>query len=274
MVIFNALLNLSELKELYSGKPVCVCPLYNGVLNTSKTFEATGNPIKIPEYKSLVKLTTTFSPKQAGTGDPSPENVRPISGWDSVKITVSNESVSHDYDITLPGTIYGGTVDAVTGEGNKEWEVVEFDGTENWQTWGVDKVTIGLTGFYLYAEIPTVENSADYLACSHLVFNSSSYGGREVGFQASLSGEAYWIFTVPNTILSNTETDAAAIDSWKSYLAAQAAAGTPVQVAYKLATPELFEISQTLIPSLKGENKFFTNGENIDIIYKETSFWG
>lgn len=51
MVIFNALLNLRELKELYSGKPVCVCPLYKGVINASKTFEATGNPIVLPEYR-------------------------------------------------------------------------------------------------------------------------------------------------------------------------------------------------------------------------------
>lgn len=64
MVIFNALLNLRELKELYSGKPVCVCPLYNGVINNPKIFEATGNPIVLPEYKSLVKLKTTFSPKE------------------------------------------------------------------------------------------------------------------------------------------------------------------------------------------------------------------
>lgn len=61
MVIFNALLNLRELKELYSGKPVCVCPLYKGVINGLKTFEATGNPIVLPEYKSLVKLKTTPS---------------------------------------------------------------------------------------------------------------------------------------------------------------------------------------------------------------------
>lgn len=63
MAIFNALLNLSELKELYSGKPICVCPLYKGVINAPKTFEATGNPVVLPEYKTLVKLTTKFSPK-------------------------------------------------------------------------------------------------------------------------------------------------------------------------------------------------------------------
>lgn len=274
MTIFNALLNLRELKELYSGKPVCVCPLYKGVINAPKTFEATGNPVVLPEYKSLVKLKTTFSPKQAGTGDPSPENVRPISGYDSVTVTQSkDEAQVKQITLTLPETIYGGTVDAVTGDGSKEWEFVEFDGTETWRTWGVDNFTIGLTGFYFYMEIPAVKNSAEYLSCSHLAFNEGSFGGRVVGFQAIITGDSYWIFTVPNQILTNTESSAAAVDSWKSYLAAQSAAGTPVQVAYKLATPEPFKVTKISIPSLGSENTFFTNGENLDIIYKKESFW-
>lgn len=74
MVIFNALLNLRELKELYSGKPVCVCPLYKGSIGILKRFETSGNPVVLPEYKSLEKLNIKFSPKQAGSGDPSPEN--------------------------------------------------------------------------------------------------------------------------------------------------------------------------------------------------------
>ena len=274
MVIFNALLNLRELKELYSGKPVCVCPLYNGVINSPKTYEATGNPIVLPEYKSLVKLKITFSPKQAGTGDPSPENVRPISGYDSVTVTQSkDETQVKQITLTLPETIYGGTVDAVTGVGEKTWTLVEFDGTENWETWGVDNLAVGLTGFYYYVEIPTVADSADYLACSHLVYNLKSFGGGALGFRAYIVGDDYWCCTVPNKILSNTGSSAEAVDSWKSYLAAQAAAGTPVQVAYKLATPEPFKVSQVSIPSLRGENHFFTNGENMDIIYKEDYFW-
>lgn len=43
MVIFNALLNLRELKELYSGKPVGICPLYKGSVGVTKRYEATGN---------------------------------------------------------------------------------------------------------------------------------------------------------------------------------------------------------------------------------------
>lgn len=267
MVIFNALLNLSELKELYSGKPVCVCPLYNGVLNTAKTFEATGNPITIPEYKELVKLTTNFSPKQAGTGDPSPENVRPISGWDSVKVTVSNESETHDYNLTFPEIIYGGTVDAVTGEGEKTWELVEFDGTEDWRIYTGNFPSENTSKFTL--------NSLDSVGG-----NLISVSDRFRNVKSAWALDESWIFADNNSTAFSTKyfnlpkSNFPDLDSWKSYLAAQAAAGTPVQVAYKLATPEPFEISQVSIPSLKSKNTFFTNGENMDIIYNGSSFWG
>ena len=196
---FNALLTLSELKTLYSKKPVGICPLYKGSIGATKRFEASGNPVVIPKYVALEKLEIEFSPKQAGSGDPSPENVRAITGWDTLKVTVSNGDESHDYDVALPETIYGGTVDAVTGEGEK--------------TWG-------------------------YIA---------SYNGE------SLPGE--WI-------------------SDRDVYAPGTTPTTGAQVAYKLAAPEPFKTSQYSISSLESENTFFTNGENLDIIYKVSSFWG
>lgn len=264
MTIFNALLNLSELKELYSGKPVCVCPLYKGILNVSKTFEATGNPIVIPEYKKLVKLKTDFSPKQAGTGDPSPENVRPISGWDSVKLTVSNESESHDYDIALPETIYGGTVDAVTGEGEKTWGQLELNGEEE-SLKDVQYEDIDFIG------VPCIRLSIISLISLTIVGRNSicSHANYVSGFPRLGKSDVaprVWIYFP----ISDYPDESAV----RNYLAAQAAAGTPVQVAYKLATPEPFKISQVSIPSLGSENKFFTNAENMDIICNITSFWG
>lgn len=274
MVIFNALLNLRELKELYSGKPVCVCPLYNGVLNISKTFEATGNPITIPEYKSMVKLTTKFSPKQAGTGNPSPDNVRPISGYDDVTVTQSKDgSQVKQITLTLPETIYGGTVDAVTGVGEKTWEFVEFDGTEEWNTWGYN-LENNVTGVYLYFK--NNYPAGDYPSVSYssiLPYNSSAYKNT-TGQRVSKGPYQLFIMSFPSSFFSGVTSTEGVVPYWKSYLATQAAAGTPVQVAYKLATPEPFKVSQVSIPSLRGENTFFTNGENMDIIYKETSFWG
>lgn len=258
MAIFNALLNLRELKELYSGKSVCVCPLYNGVTNTPKTFEATGNPITIPEYKSLVKLTTSFSPKQAGTGDPSPENVRPISGYDSVTVTQSKDgSQVKQITLTLPETIYGGTVDAVTGAGSDEWGIRTLNGGESWGT-----TDDGAYYFYDTITYPTIDTVSARMCTHFMDYSGTSWAGLPDGyFSTNGVSVRFRLNSIPD------------LDSWKSYLASQASAGTPVQVAYKLVTPKPFKVSQVTIPSLRGENTFFTNGENMDIIYKKEYFW-
>ena len=87
------------------------------------TFQKEGNPIicyPVENYPLNVKAT--FLPKQAGSGDPSPDNVRAISGYDSVTVTLSkDEAQVKQITLTLPETIYGGTVDAVTGVGSKTW---------------------------------------------------------------------------------------------------------------------------------------------------------
>lgn len=246
--------------EAWSSKKIVdtLCP----------SFSVSGNSVTChPVEDYPLSAVVTLKPKQAGTGDPSPDNVRPISGYGSVNVAISkDEAQVKEITLTPPETIYGGTMDAVTGKGEKTWEFKGFDGTEKWQTWGVDNMTIGLTGFYYYVEIPAVANSADYFTCSHLVFNSSSYGGRAVGFQTNLTGANYWIFTVPNTILSNTESDAAAVDSWKSYLAAQASAGTPVTVCYKLATPTSFQATGNQpLPAVAGLNTVYTDGDSLDV---------
>lgn len=274
---FNELLLKQDIIELYNAG---ITPNYGYLMNGRfekdmiKTLchlkTLSGNPItwEASDTEYLFPVVS-LEPKQAGSGDPSLENVRPISGYDSVTVTQSkDEAQVKQITLTLPETIYGGTVDAVAGVGNKEWEFVKFDGTEKWATWGVDYKTIGLTGFYYYAEIP-VANSAEYLSCSHLAFNSSSYGGRVVGFQASLEGKDYWIFSVPNQILTNTESSAAAVDSWKSYLAAQATAGTPVQVVYKLATPEPFQATGNQALTIQpGNHTIYTDGDTISLTRK------
>lgn len=247
---FNALLTLSELKTLYSGKPVGICPLYKGALG------ATGNPITIPEYKSLVKLTTKFSPKQAGTGEPTPDNVRPISGWDSVKVTVSNNSESHDYNLTLPETIYGGTVDAVTGVGSDETlfmelAIADMNNSEDFPGWkGVPDV------------IKCVGSGWNKpLDNEHFVLSNINSKANKIGINTNNPN---------NTLIFLQKNEFGLTQSqWKEQYP-----DLVVQFCLKLATPEPFDVSQFSIPSLRGENYFFTNGENMDIIYKETSFWG
>lgn len=350
---FNALLTLSELKTLYSGKPVGICPLYNGVLDITKTFEATGNPITIPEYKSLVKLTTKFSPKQAGSGDPSPENVRPISGWDEVVVKLLGKNLVN---------VNNGNIISTTPKGfvvtkgpyplDKEYTYIGVSANGYWDPNNISyyeisengnvTITTDATGYGIGFNVRCVPNTTYHIKNADSCLMSISYLDNE-GFLLSYNGDAtnksfntpencYNLIVVlrpfdyNETIYKETQLELGStptpyepyqpgttatitlpeivyggtVDAvmgegsktwgfiasyngealpgeWISDRDVYASGTTPTtgaQVAYKLATPIPFKASQFSIPSLRGKNYIFTNGENMDIIYNETSFWG
>ena len=57
--------------------------------NPLKEYTATGNPATFMTNvaKGLKQLKIPFTPVQTGTGDPAPDNVRPITGWTGLKAT-------------------------------------------------------------------------------------------------------------------------------------------------------------------------------------------
>lgn len=54
----------------------------------------------------LKALIVNFEPVQAGTGDPSPSNVRPISGWNGINITHTGKSISEFLHNTYSSSTY------------------------------------------------------------------------------------------------------------------------------------------------------------------------
>lgn len=171
--------------------------------------------------------------------------------------------------LTLPTTIYGGTVDAVTGEGQEMWKLVTLDGTEKWETWGVNKYNAAVTGFYTYA-INEYDPSSNKILCSALPYkNIDVWGGRNegIGFANVLNqGSRYVIYSVKTAMLSDTSDDKSAVASLKSYLAAQYAAGTPVQIAYKLETPvPITATGAQPIPALSGINTVLTDADSVAV---------
>lgn len=66
-------------------------------------------------------LTININPVQSGSGDPAPDNVRPISGWTGASITVESAEGAGDGSVyavswqTEAGTVYGGTLNVTTG---------------------------------------------------------------------------------------------------------------------------------------------------------------
>lgn len=316
----------------------------------------TGNPVVCyPVEGSKLGVKASWEPTQEGSGDPSPDNIRPISGRDSVTVTrcggnllpfskqslkftqylgpyavnlkagtyyLSCGNVAHDgkenpviaftdeklityyfltkgsgqivklnrdchtiylyanhYDfngsagitatiedlmlvpgttapttyapytgqtatLSLPRTIYGGTVDAVTGEGQNLYDVLTLTGEENWLK---DDNYIVLNG------ATTKTNTPLNGVCSHFLYRYN-YGGD------SLFVDSF------NIYLGSTMAKKYALDEWKALLAAQYTAGTPVQIAYKLATPTPFTVTGAQpIPSFPGVNTLLTNADSVTV---------
>nr|DAR37841.1 MAG TPA: collagen triple helix repeat protein [Caudoviricetes sp.] len=232
--------------------------------------EESGNPVvcyPVAGYPLGVKAK--WEPVQEGSGTPSLENIRPIKGRDSV--TITRQEDNQVITLTLPTTIYGGEVDAVAGEGQETRKLVTLDGTETWYTWGVNAYNSAVTGFYTYGinDYATTNTAG---ICSHLYNEKGDvWGGRNSGIGFSATGQSrYFIFSVLTATLADVSDNSAAIASLKSYLAAQYAAGTPVQVCYKLAEPVPFTATGGgEIKALRGTNTLLTDGDTLTVTGRE-----
>nr|DAV47200.1 MAG TPA: Pulmonary surfactant-associated protein D, c-type lectin, alpha-helical coiled [Caudoviricetes sp.] len=141
--------------------------------------------------------------------------------------------------LTLPRTIYGGEVDAVTGDGQETWQAKSFNGTENWALYDD-----GSSAKFFYTADYTVDSEPLDTICSH--FSKAAF----------TRGTIIRVYTSVFTDL----------DAYKDYLTAQYAAGTPVQIAYKLATPTPFTATGAQpIPALPGVNTVLTDADSATV---------
>lgn len=214
--------------------------------------EESGNPVVCyPVAGSKLGVTASWEPMQEGEGTPSPDNIRPIHGRDSVSITRQEDELS--MTLTLPNTIYGGEVGA-DGAGQETWKLLTLDGTEPWG----DNGTVASKKEQQWASYGILKQHAG-------IFGVSSHFGNTKG---SVVYPFNFIRISDTSIVFHVALDGpfATIDEWKAYLAAQYAAGTPVQVAYKLATPIPFTAAGGgTIKALSGTNTILTDADALTV---------
>ena len=153
--------------------------------------------------------------------------------------------------LTLPETVYGGEVDAVSGDGKGTWKMLTLDGTERWI---MGSAVEGIHSFYVPSAVtvmPIATTTTE--VCTHYkILNYND--GTESAF---LSGEPYAYI---NTGRFNS------VEGLKSYLAAQYAAGTPVQICYKLAEPVSFTATGAQpLSALAGANTVLTDADSATV---------
>lgn len=234
--------NAVNTTEAWSSKKIVdtLCP----------SFTETGNPITCNPVEGYpLSAVVTLEPKQAGSGDPSPDNVRPISGYDSVTVTQSkDESQVKQITLTLPETIYGGTVDAVTGVGDntyifKELAISDMDNSENYPGWKIvpwindvkhkpapdgDFVTLGIYGVTNIVNIS--QHDLIYSNGTQVYTTTEFWGGKT---QSQIK-EAY-----PDLV---------------------------VQFCLQLVTPTPFQATGNQpLPAVAGLNTVHTDGDSLDV---------
>lgn len=142
-------------------------------------------------------------------------------------------------------TAYNGTNGLDVCQTEYQTGFVELDGTE------ASHIFEGM--FYLdySAAWPTPANRVNGV-CSHYPYGA--YGKGKIGLTDNGAAVVY----NPNGDYTGDE---GGLANWKAYLAAQKAAGTPVQVAYQLATPEVYATDPVDFDNTAGPLTVVTGGQ-------------
>lgn len=192
-------------------------------------------PVVVPDANGIF---FSEQPAQGGSGDPSPDNIRPILLNNAVQ-------VGQTTTLTLPHTIYGGTVDAVTGDGNESAKTITLDGNEL-------KFRLYNNVFYnLPAHSAPGISEHGVICCSHF---GAKFFGANTNYEFCFLAK------------SKIDDLFANADDLNAYLAAQYAAGTPVQIAYKLAEPvPITATGAQSISALSGTNTVITDADSVTV---------
>lgn len=155
----------------------------------------------------------------------------------------------------LPQTVYGGIVDIIEGKGQPTYHYFKPLGSESTLTdlgtyWGwVGDISQTPYGY---------GNNPQYGECSHFKFGTECI----VGLDAS-SGAYFLIY---KTALPNIST----LAEFKTWVANQRTNGTPLEVAYRLATPTAseFTTTPTEVKTKLGSNNIWSESGTVDVEYR------
>lgn len=137
---------------------------------------------------------------------------------------------------------------------------VELDGTEAVSLGNVGKSDT-VQQFIVPRETDSKLNGTEI--CTHAIYNATAASGGQEGFKIYnadiiVLGLPFSLLAPHGLVVDDTSTYAPACKAW---LAAQKAAGTPVQVAYQLATPEVYATDPVDFDNTAGPLTIMTGGE-------------
>jgi hypothetical protein len=200
----------------------------------------------------MKSCTVAIEPVQSGSGDPSPQNERPISGWTECNITIADDettpTVSNVYNIEFPseaGTVYGGTLDVTNGVLTVDRAIVD-GGDLTWNYWTGDN-------FYADKQGKTALTNIDILCDCYPIGAVGTYGIYCIESSATQRRYIY----ICDSQYSHDSTGASQLKSDM----------TGHKICYRLATPQTYNLTPTEVKTLLGINNIFADCGDVDVEY-------
>ena len=217
----------------------------------SEEHEDTGSIVEIDNPDSNLEVTSLsveFAPIQSGSGTPSPSNVRPISGrteCDTYVSPTTSETDAEVYTTTLGRTVYGGTLDVVSGELTVTHASVDM-GDLAWYPNG------SITGGAQYAVsiADKAVGETNFICSAYEAHRPSA----DIGY---ICGRATTNVVACNSTITS-------FSAFKTAVAGQT-------ICYELATPQTYQLTETQINLITGHNYVWSSVSDIDIKYQTRS---
>ena len=193
-------------------------------------------------------ITIAIEPVQTGSGDPSPTNVRPISGWTGANVVVSPTTDAQDgttYPISWQaeaGTVYGGTLDVTTGLLTVTMAKVNLGALD----WTVSSAFGGCFASSIYG---MRMNTAASICSNYKSTNTMSAKLDKVIYTKNNGDTIY------------------AKDSTYTSAASFKTAMSGVKLVYELATPQTYKLTPTQIALLEGVNNVWADTGDTTVAY-------
>ena len=205
----------------------------SGIITT-----ATGNPVSIITNKAQNAISTilSYSPKQSGSGDPSPQNIRPITGWTDAVLHVNEDTTT----ISLGGTYYGFSVDVERGVLRVDTMHLAY----KWSEFGAKAVL----GDYTRGQI-VLPSEAVYPPTA-----SKPQKCNIAPYKASFNEDSLHFYCNSNrfSVFLPNDTDE----------------DTEIVAICELATPIELPLTPQTVALLAGNNTIWTDGDSIEITYR------
>ena len=204
----------------------------------------TANNLK---FYPMIRLSTETDPTFAPYS-----NICPITGFTGANIYVSpttsvGDATTYTVSFGSAGTVYGGTLDVVSGQLTVDRQSVTLDGTESWS-----KSSFTACDIFLHTNSSYIVDS-DTMISSFRFVNASTTQGVGDAWIGSSASQLRIGFSAYGT------TDLATFKTWLS--------NNPVQVVRKLATPLTYQLTATQVALLLGTNNIWSNTGDIQIEY-------